>query len=163
MHIRIAQPTDLETISGIAKIAFPLACPPDSDKSELDQYGSTKFDIRNFEEIYQGTTNTLWVAEIDSEVVGFCLLNLIDISNAEISRIYVLPEHHGSGVATMLIESAIDLAKSKKIKVILLSVFSGNSRAKKFYEKFGFKFDRHVDFLMGREVHKDDLMKLIIA
>ena len=163
MNIRIAQINDLERISEIAKISFPLACPPDSDKSELHQYVSTKLDTRIFKKFYQDTANSLWVAEIDSQVVGFCLLNIINSSNAEISRIYVLPEHHGSGVATMLIESAISLAKSQKIKIIVLSVFSGNARAKKFYEKMGFKFAGHVNFQMGKEVHKDDLMKLKIA
>jgi len=67
MNIRIAQINDLERISEIAKISFPLACPPDSDKSELDQYVSTKLDTRFSQ------------------------------------KIYVLPEHHGSGIAIMLI------------------------------------------------------------
>lgn len=163
MKIRRATKNDLERISEIAKISFPLACPPDADKAELDQYVSTKLATRIFQKIYQDAANNLWVAEIDSQVIGFCLLNIINSSNAEISRIYVLPEHHGSGGAAMLIDSAIRLAKSQNIKDIVLSVFSGNARAKKFYEKIGFKFIEHVDFQMGKEVHRDDLMKLIIT
>lgn len=160
MNVRVAQIIDLESISAIAQISFPLACPPESKKSELDQYMSTNLDVRSFQKIYQDTAHIVWVAENNSQVVGFCVVNIINSSNAKISKIYVLPEHHGSGVAAMLIETAISLAKAQNIKVITLSVFSGNKRAKKFYNKFGFEFTEHVEFQMGREVHKDDLMKL---
>lgn len=163
MNIRRAQINDLQKLSEIAKNSFPFACPPDSDKSELDKYVSTKLDTGFFQKTYQETANSLWVAENDSQIVGFCLLNIINMSNAEISKIYVLPEHHGSGVATMLIESAIRVAKSQNIKIIVLSVFSGNAKAKKFYKKFGFKFAEHANFQMGKEVHKDDIMKLELA
>lgn len=55
----------------------------------------------------------------------------------KLQTIYVLPEHHGSGVAQKLFDQAIDWLGNEK--PIVLEVASYNERAKAFYEKNGFK------------------------
>lgn len=163
VKVRFASENDLKAVTEIAQSTFPLACPPESKISELERYRTENLSYNNFKEIINEASNKLWVAVIDSKTVGFCLVKISSNTKAELSKLYVVPEYHGRGAASMLANAAISFAKSRKIKVVTLSVFHGNNRAKSFYKRLGFKYAGSVDFPMGNELHKDDVMELVIA
>lgn len=56
----------------------------------------------------------------------------------ELKRIYVLKEFYGKGIAQKLMDYILDYAKEKKYEVVWLGVWEHNTRAQKFYEKYGF-------------------------
>ena len=162
MNVRNAKEEDATTISEIAKVTFPLACPPESSKVELERFAQDHLNTSKFIEIINDSNRVLWVAEEDSRILGFCLLHLLSESKIELSKIYLLPECHGKGVASLLMEKALRYAKNVGAKVVTLSVFHGNNRAISFYKKYGFKKVGSIDFPMGNEIHRDDLMDLVI-
>lgn len=79
-----------------------------------------------------------WVAVVDGEIVGFAGATSHDeqaVRPRELECIYVLVEHHGSGIAQALLDAAIGDAPA------FLFVAQGNPRATRFYERNGFAFD----------------------
>ncbi|WP_414153675.1 hypothetical protein [Psychrosphaera haliotis] len=49
------------------------------------------------------------------------------------------------------------------IKKLNLSVYSGNSKAKSFYEKQGFTLQKTCDFIMETEIHEDHIYELSVV
>ena len=77
---------------------------------------------------------------------------------AELQRLYVLPEYHGSGASQLLLSSALEICAKEKRRAVWLTVFSENERAIKFYNKSGFAKVGSIHFNMGSETHLDDVM-----
>lgn len=61
------------------------------------------------------------------------------IDEAHITNLAVHPDFQKQGVARLLIIKAIEKCYEEKIKFITLEVRVSNEKAKKLYEKFGFK------------------------
>jgi putative acetyltransferase len=73
------------------------------------------------------------VAEVNGEIIGFVT---IDPKTMYLDQIVVAPEHWGTDVALAL----LDEAKRLSPKGIDLLVNKDNSRAIRFYEKYGFVY-----------------------
>lgn len=58
-----------------------------------------------------------------------------------IYSIYLLKEYWGKGLSTKLMDRAINILKEEGCKQVYLWVYEVNTRARKFYEKYGFIFD----------------------
>lgn len=71
-----------------------------------------------------------YVAEEDDQVVGF-----VGLGNRRLEFLYVLPQMQKKGIGTALMKQAL-VQLPRPVK---LAVFSDNIKAKKLYEKFGFK------------------------
>ena len=78
-----------------------------------------------------GTTT---VAEIDGGVVGF--VTLID---DEVEQVYVSAGRRGRGVADRLMEEAERLLRAAGHPSAWLAVVAGNRRARRFYERRGWR------------------------
>ena len=72
----------------------------------------------------------IFLAFEDVKLVGF-----ISFKPGKIEFIYVDPDKQGRGIATMLMEKALNKLK----RPIKLEVFTNNKQAKSLYKKFGFK------------------------
>lgn len=72
----------------------------------------------------------IFLAFEDVKLVGF-----IGFKPGKIEFIYVDPDKQGRGIATMLMEKALNKLK----RPIKLEVFTNNKQAKSLYKKFGFK------------------------
>ena len=70
-----------------------------------------------------------YVYEVDSQVVGF-----ITLKDDYVGALFVHPDYHGQDVALELMDRAREEKGSLE-----LDVFEANERARRFYEKYGFK------------------------
>lgn len=61
------------------------------------------------------------------------------MDEAHVTNLAVHPDFQRQGIARFLITKALDICYSEKIKFITLEVRVSNEKAKKLYEKFGFK------------------------
>ncbi len=101
------------------------------------------------------TKNELWVCESNGEYVGAMVVNSasnegyvqvkwnVDAKDNEITLIHALgvkPEWQGRGIASEMVNHAINLAKSKKHKALRLDVLQGNLPAERLYPKHGFVY-----------------------
>ena len=73
----------------------------------------------------------------------------------ELSKIYVLPEAHGTGAAARLMASTLEWARSVGAAGAWLGVNQQNQRAQRFYAKSGFTRVGTKRFLVGG-VYEDD-------
>jgi GNAT superfamily N-acetyltransferase len=73
----------------------------------------------------------------------------------ELSKIYVLPQAHGTGAAALLMAQALEWARASGANGVWLGVNQQNERAQRFYGKSGFERVGTKRFLVGG-VHEDD-------
>jgi ribosomal protein S18 acetylase RimI-like enzyme len=76
----------------------------------------------------------------------------------EISKMYVLPDGHGSGVSAALMIAAIDASLALGAACLWLGVNQENQRAQRFYAKHGFNTSGTKTFQLGAHVENDYVM-----
>ncbi|MBK5272794.1 MAG: GNAT family N-acetyltransferase, partial [Bacteroidia bacterium] len=110
--------------------------------------------------------NTFLIAYDGNDAVGYIKLReyndpkeLKGLPAIEISRIYVIKKWIGKGIGKILMEKSIEIAKKKDKQIIWLAVWPKNQFAIDFYAKWGFEKFGEQDFIFGKEVQKDWLMK----
>jgi ribosomal protein S18 acetylase RimI-like enzyme len=98
-----------------------------------------------FHEINQDKNQFLLVLEYQNKVIGTCHLTLIPIlsfggsTGLIMENIHIDKNFQGQGFGTWMVQKAVDLGREKGCKVIQLTTNKERLRAKKFYEKLGFK------------------------
>ncbi len=85
---------------------------------------------------FQWRDNIL-VAKDGERVVGFAGYGETDPETGELFALYVLKEYWGTGVAQLLMQTA--LTKLASYPKVVLWMVKGNARAFRFYEKCGFR------------------------
>ena len=71
-----------------------------------------------------------------------------------LGQLYTAPGRTGEGIGAALMEWALALARARKADAVQLSVWSENTRAQKFYQRYGFAHIADIDFWVGN--HRDD-------
>src|SRR5699024_12473796 len=93
----------------VAGRTFRLACPPDFPREQAHAFVAQNLAEENFRTWAKARDAQLWVAEIAGVIVGYSLGLLrgpaAEIptrqpeAKADLNKVYILPEHHGAGVA----------------------------------------------------------------
>ncbi|HEV7233110.1 MAG TPA: GNAT family N-acetyltransferase [Sphingorhabdus sp.] len=73
----------------------------------------------------------------------------------ELKRIYLLQGWQGGGNGRALLEQALDVAKQRAAKRILLAVYESNAKAVAFYERSGFAYIGETVFMVGDMPFRD--------
>jgi GNAT superfamily N-acetyltransferase len=81
----------------------------------------------------------VWVAEREGAIVGLAVCSR-DEGTAELRDLYVVPKAWGSGIARALHDTALDWMRPRATGAILW-VGEGNARARRFYEREGWRAD----------------------
>jgi len=76
----------------------------------------------------------------------------------ELSKMYVLPDNHGSGVSTALMDAALAAAAEWGAGCVWLGVNQENHRAQRFYKKCGFTVNGTRIFQLGGHDENDYVM-----
>lgn len=92
----------------------------------------------------QSETDKYICAEVNSKVIGFCALSIVNNFWLEgyIAYIYAMivdDSYRGKGIGTSLLEKVFDIAKLMGCKKIELDSGFPREKAHKFYEKIGFE------------------------
>jgi ribosomal protein S18 acetylase RimI-like enzyme len=105
------------------------------------------------------------LAEVDGEVVGYVKLgpSSLPIKSSgraiELRQIYILKDHHGSGLARALTDWAIDEVRQRGFEELYLTVYTDNHRARRFYDRHGFEAVGRYDFMIGNHADEDIIMR----
>jgi GNAT superfamily N-acetyltransferase len=100
--------------------------------------------------------------------VGYTLLTTpdlpltIDEGDIELRRIYTLPAAYGSGLGQTLMARAIDDARALGRTRLLLGVYGGNARARRFYERQGFAVAGRRQYRVGATLCDDFIYARIL-
>lgn len=80
----------------------------------------------------------------------------------ELRQFYVLAPWHGTGVAARMMEWVMAEVRRRRAREVYLSVFVDNHRARRFYERYGFRFVRKHDFMVGTHADEDHILKYVV-
>ncbi|MFD3508497.1 GNAT family N-acetyltransferase [Nocardia sp. NPDC058666] len=158
---------DAEALSDVAAATFPLACPPEVTPSDIEIFLEQVLSGERFGEYLSDPARTVLKAVEGDEIVGYAMLIAgrpadpdvaAQVSAGEVvelNKMYVLPGHHGSGVAAALMAASVDTARASGAGTVWLGVNQANERAQKFYGKHGFRQVGTKTFLVGSQLHSD--------
>ena len=80
----------------------------------------------------------------------------------ELRQLYVLKDFHGSGIAAALMDWTIEEARRRGAGELYLTVYVDNHRARRFYERYGFKEVGPYKFMVGNHADEDVIMRLAL-
>jgi GNAT superfamily N-acetyltransferase len=102
---------------------------------------------------HPGPGQAVWVAEQAGRVVGFCSTGPGgagaaeqggQAEQAELHTIYVEPAVVGAGVGAALMRQALAELRGRRVRTVILWVLDTNARARRFYERGGWRTDGGV-------------------
>jgi ribosomal protein S18 acetylase RimI-like enzyme len=173
-QIRPAVPADAAALAAVAAVTFPLACPPHTTEEAKADFIATHLSEANFDAYLADPDRDLFVAEEDGRTLGYTMLVAGDPTDAdvaaaittrptiELSKVYVLPDVHGGGVASSLVAASIEAARARGAAAVWLGVNQENGRANRFYEKSGFALVGSKRFLVGERYEDDFVRELVL-
>ena len=161
---------DLEKLQKIGRQTFEETFSESNSEENMRNYLEEGFSKEKLTAELNDKNSEFYFATKNDEVIGYLKVNfgesqteLKDSKALEIERIYVSKEFHGKGVAPILYNKAIEIAKQKSADYVWLGVWEENPRAISFYKKNGFvEFDKHI-FKLGDDEQTDIMMKLKLA
>jgi GNAT superfamily N-acetyltransferase len=169
---RRAGPADAPELHHLAALTFGLATPPGTRQTDIDAFIGEHLAEASFAAYLADPARIVLLAEVDGTAVGYAMLIDGPISDPEVaavvrsaapgtattielSKFYVAPDNHGSGVAATLMTATLAAAAATGAEVCWLGVNQLNQRAAKFYAKHGFEIIGTKRFLVGAVWHDD--------
>jgi ribosomal protein S18 acetylase RimI-like enzyme len=157
--IRSAEPTDIAALAAVAADTFPLACPPSVAPADVASFIDANLSEARFAEYLSDPRRTILIATQGDRIVGYAMLiRDSEDDRAELSKMYVRPAQHRSGVATALMNAALDAAAESGAGRVWLGVNQKNERAQRFYTKSGFTVAGTRTFQLGAHIEHDYVM-----
>ena len=169
-RIATADSVDIVDLAAVAARTFPLACPPSVASENIASFIGANLSEERFAEYLADPQRLVLTASGKGRIIGYAMLisgvnddpdvrRAVHIRPAaELSKMYVLPEHHGSGASTALMDAALAAATEWGAGVIWLGVNQKNQRAQRFYRKCGFTVNGTRTFQLGAHVEHDYVM-----
>jgi ribosomal protein S18 acetylase RimI-like enzyme len=149
---------DADELAALAARTFPLACPPATAPEDIASFIDTNLSSERFAEYLADPQRAILTAVLDGRIIGYAMLIRGVADDAELSKIYVLPDYHGGGVSTALMDLALATAEEWGASRVWLGVNQANQRAQHFYAKSGFKINGTRTFQVGARIENDYLM-----
>ena len=151
---------DTEELADVAARTFPLACPPSTAAENIASFIDTNLSAERFAEYLADPRRAIITAAQDGRIIGYAMLIRDDSADdsAELSKMYVVPDHHGAGVSTALMERSLATAKEWGMRRVWLGVNQGNQLAQRFYAKNGVQVSGTRTFQVGARRENDYVM-----
>jgi ribosomal protein S18 acetylase RimI-like enzyme len=172
MTIRPATADDAAALHEVAAATFPLACPPHTTAEAIAAFIAENLSEAAFTRYLADPQRELFVSESDGVVNGYTMVVHAEPSDpdvaasvatrptAELSKLYVREQAHGSGIAAALVEASVAAAAERGAASVWLGVNQENVRANRFYEKNGFALVGTKKFKVG-DRFEDDFVRAL--
>jgi GNAT superfamily N-acetyltransferase len=158
VSIATADSVDVAELASVAARTFPLACPPSVSPDNVAAFIDANLSETRFAEYLTDPRRRILTASYDDRIVGYAMLIRDDDGRVELSKMYVLPDNHGSGVSTALMDAALAAAADWGAEGVWLGVNQKNERAQRFYTKSGFAVTDTRTFQLGSHTEHDYVM-----
>jgi ribosomal protein S18 acetylase RimI-like enzyme len=173
LNVGIATRDCLDRVDELAALAartFPLACPPSTPAENIASFVDANLSATRFAEYLADPQRAVLTAAQHGRIVGYAMLirgvdDDADVQAAvevrpaaQLSKLYLLPDYHGSGVATALMDTTLATAAEWGVRCVWLGVNQENQRAQGFYLKSGFKVNGTRTFRVGTRRENDYVM-----
>jgi diamine N-acetyltransferase len=108
---------------------------------------------------------TLLVAESGTRLVGYLLAKISEPppcvtgpAPLELARLYLRADTIGAGLGAEFMRALFDEARRRGRETLWLVVYSGNTKAREFYRRWGFSDAGVKDFRFGGQTYADPVM-----
>ena len=140
------KPEDALALTELGRVTFMESHGHCASEIEVNEYLNTHFIYEKFLFELKDDKNLFYLTVDEGQLIGYSKI-IFNCSNpnhtgseiTKLERLYVLKEHHGTGIAKQLFDFNVQLAKDHSQKGIWLNVWVENERAIQFYRKKGFK------------------------
>ena len=167
MKIRKINIDDLEALRNLSIQTFKETFEEVNTEEDMQKYLDENLSIEKLKTELENPNSEFYFAENNNEILGYLKLNFKDAqtekleeNHFEIERIYVLKAFLGQKIGQILFDKAIEIGREKNLEYVWLGVWEENHRAIRFYGKNGFEIFGKHDFVLGKDVQTDLLMKL---
>ncbi|HJP62378.1 MAG TPA: GNAT family N-acetyltransferase [Mucilaginibacter sp.] len=168
--IQLVRPSEVDQLLALSRKTFYDAFEHLNNPDDFEAYTSKAFTREQLLSEIENPDSAFYFAIIDNEPVGYIKLNyrdaqaeFQDAGAVEISRVYVHADHQGKKIGNQLLDFAINKAIDDKLQYIWLGVWEHNLNAQRFYERNGFVKTGSHEFVVGKDVQTDFLMKKILG
>jgi ribosomal protein S18 acetylase RimI-like enzyme len=157
-------------LATVAAQTFPLACPPSTPAENIASFVEANLSAARFAEYLADPQRAVLTAIRNDRIVGYAMLirgvdedtdvrRAVELRPAaQLSKLYLLPDYHGSGVASELMDTTLATAADWGVRCVWLGVNQENQRAQRFYLKNGFKVNGTRTFHVGDRRENDYVM-----
>ncbi len=174
VQIATTDSVDTEELAAVAARTFPLASPPSVPAENIASFIETHLSATRFAQYLADPQRAILTARQGGRIIGYAMLirgvaDDTDVQRAvemrpaaELSKLYLLPEYHGAGASTALMDATLATGAEWQVRCLWLGVNQKNQRAQRFYLKSGFKVNgtrtfqigagREADYVMVREL-----------
>ena len=167
MKIRKINIDDLEALRNLSIQTFKETFEELNTEEDMQKYLDENLSIEKLKTELEYVNSEFYFVESNDEILGYLKLNFKDAQTEkveenyfEIERIYVLKAFLGQKIGQILFDKAIEIGREKNLEYVWLGVWEENHRAIRFYGKNGFEIFGKHDFVLGKDVQTDLLMKL---
>jgi ribosomal protein S18 acetylase RimI-like enzyme len=157
LDVRVGS-ADAAELADVAAQTFPLACPPATAAKDIASFIETNLSAERFAEYLADPRRAIITAARDGRILGYAMVIRDADDAAELSKIYVLPDHHGAGVSAALMDASVATAEKWGARRVWLGVNQANERAQRFYRKHGFTVNGTRTFRVGARLENDYVM-----
>ncbi len=166
VHVLDAEPADAPEMASLgSKVfteSFGYSVPPD----DLTNFLRTKYSAEAFGTEMRDPQTSTWTAkDAQGILLGFvqlvrgisdeCLGSADPAELGHLHRLYVDTGVHGGGIGTRLMAAVEDRARSEGLKQLWLTVWEENQRARRLYERLGYRTVGKTDFVLGNCMQRD--------
>lgn len=165
-----ATAADAAELADVAARTFPLACPPTVRAEDVAAFIAENLTEARFGDYLRDPDRTVFVVRHGGPILGYAMVirgvpddpqvrRAVSTRPAlEVSKLYVLPEHHGRGGAAALMTAVLQHADDLGAAGLWLGVNQHNHRAQRFYAKQGFTVAGTRTFRLGEHLEHDYVM-----
>ena len=119
-----------------------------------EEYVRQAFSIEALTAAVKDKKQLFLVAVEGRKLIGFAQTIRDDKGEAELDRIFLIPEQTGKGIGTRLLNESLNVLRIEGISRLMVKAGKDETLARRFYEKNGFKLVREVNVQApwGREL-----------
>ena len=161
---RDAQTSDAATLDGLFDTVFCGTFAHLYRPEDLETF-LTSFGVSDWEAELLDPAFAFRIAEAEDVPVGYLKLGPMKLPIEPngpallLDQLYILKEHHGTGIAHALMDWAIEEARRRDAEELYLTVYIDNDRARRFYDRYGFEDVGRYAFMVGEQADEDVIMR----
>ncbi|MCC9137030.1 GNAT family N-acetyltransferase [Pontibacter silvestris] len=165
-RFRNGTPVDAELLTDLGWVTFDETFAAYNKPEDMAAFRPTMYSAElQAAELADPETEFI-IAEVEGKAVAYIKLTAgnapetITAKNPlQISRLYLLQQWTGKGLGDMLMQLSLNIAQQHNHDVVWLTVWEHNTRAYRFYQKYGFREVGELEFILGQDVQRDLYMQ----
>ncbi|GAA4433791.1 GNAT family N-acetyltransferase [Pontibacter saemangeumensis] len=163
---RAGIPADAALLADLGWRTFEEAFGAANSPEDMAAFRPTMYSVELQAAELTDPDTTFMIAEAAGEAVAYIKLRSAPAPEAiqakrplQIDRFYIAQQWTGQGLGDRLMQLCLQKAQQQEHDVVWLTVWEHNERAKRFYQKYGFREVGELEFILGRDVQRDLYMQ----